>query len=690
MKEFLSMRLSQTSLCLSTLLVLGGCGGGDDAKTPQLGTVTVTCTPASVEAGKTSACTASATDQDGQPFTVSGYAWTSTATAVATVNPDGQVTALTAGSTSIQASATADGVTRQGQTSLTVTAVPEPPSTVHSANITANETWRASDNPHLVRGQLQVTGTPAPVLTLEKGVVVRFEADAELRVAQGSLVAQGTPEAGIRLERAVTAAAPWRGLVFADKSTASQLDHVTLSQCGSASGSGACVVIQEQAAPVLRDVTVQRSATAGVSVAADGSKFGTGSARLHVSESQGYAVRIGANEADSLPTGGTFAANTSNAIELQGDVSRTQTWPHPGIPYVLPQLTRVVGTGRPTLTLSAGTVLRFGRGAGLVAGFGSAAELVTQGTAAAPILLTADSAAPQPGSWQGVSLGENSSNLSHLTHTTIEYGGEEGILASANLIIQGRNIDWESWPVVNHVTLQKSSKEGAVLEGAGFGEGSSHLTSRDNGGHALVLYGNFAGTLPKGGSFTGNARNSVWLAGTQIRQTQTWPSLGIPYFAEGDITVGFLTRAPQLTLEPGTEIRMESDRAFLVGYKVPGALIAKGTAAEPIRITSDVTPPTNGSWRGIHFWMADGSKLDHAIVSHAGASGSGGRGNVNVYREIGAFVTNTVVSHSLNCAFSRNGGGDPGTTPVTTNFLLAAYNNTADDVDSRQCTNQAP
>ncbi|MDC0713576.1 hypothetical protein POL68_34240 [Stigmatella sp. ncwal1] len=685
------MRLSQASLWLSTLLVFGGCGGDDPSETPQLSEVTVTCTPSSVVAGQSAECTASAKDQDGQPFSVSSYAWTSTVSSVATVNTKGQVTTVTAGSTAIQASATASGVTRQGQATLTVTQVPEPLPTVHASNITSNETWLAANNPHLVRGQIALTGTPAPTLTLEKGVVIRFEADAELRVLQGAILAQGTQDAGIRMVLDPGAAGvKWRGLVFAHKDSVSQLEHVALSECGGASGAGGCIVIQDQAAPVLRDVTVQRSGTSGVLVAQDGSGFGASSARLNVSDSQGYAVRMGSNQADTLPTGGTFSGNQPNAIELRGNVARSQTWRHLGIPYDVPAQVDVSGTPTPTLTLSAGVVLRFGRASALAIGENGLGELVVDGTAAAPILFTADAAAPQPGHWYGVHLQPRTSSSTRLSHVTIEYAGAErpaGRAGRGNLNIYGNSAGGGARPILNNVIVQKSSHYGVFLQEDGaFGPGSALLTSRDNGGYAIALEGNFVGSIPQGGVFSGNAINAVEILYGGVRETQTWSNLGIPYVLNETLEVGS-ANSPKLTLTPGTELRFALDKALIVGQTRPGTLSAEGTATAPIRFVPNTETPARGHWRGLYFWQAEGSRLDYTVVTHGGALGNPGRGNVNIFRELGAFLTNSVLNDSLNCAVTRSGGGHTGSTPVTTDYTLSTYGNSFSGNESRQCAN---
>ncbi|PTL85375.1 Ig-like domain-containing protein [Vitiosangium sp. GDMCC 1.1324] len=677
------MRFIKAALCLSALMVLGGCPGEEPDKTPKLSEVTVTCAPASVVVGQTAQCTASATDQNGQPFTVSSYSWTSSNESVAKVDATGKATTLTTGTTAISASATASGVTQQGQATLTVT---EPKLTVHTTAITANETWRAADNPHLVRGAIEVGGTSAPTLTIEAGVEIRFDQDAELRVTNGALKAMGTQQAPINMvsNQSAPTKGYWRGVVFAAAGSASAMDSVTLSDCGAGSGKGACIALESKAAPALRNVTVRNSGTAGVAVADDGSAFGTGSTMLSAAGNQSYAIRIGANEAGTLPTGGTFTDNARNAVELQGNVSRSQTWPNLGIPYVVNSNINVDGAANPVLTLSAGTVLRFGHDFGLYVGvLNEKGALMVDGTAAAPVLLTADSDSPQPGHWRGVHLlvrlGDTASRISH---ATLEYAGASSgpdiETGTGNLNVHGDYGRGDAPPVISNLVAQKGSGPGIWLGfGGALGAGSTGLTTRDNGSYALSVDANSASSLPTGSTFSGNAINAVELLCCSVGKSQTWPNLGVPYVINESLSVGGFGTSVTLTLPAGTELRFGPDTELQIGNDgAPGALIAEGTSSAPIRFVPNTTTPTKGYWRGLHLWQASGSKLDHTVVTHAGAPGSVGRGNLNVYREIGAFVTNSTFSDSSGCGITRSDGSGTGTTAVTTDFTLATYDNT--------------
>jgi hypothetical protein len=851
-----------------------------------LTTVEVKCndsTAVTLAIGATAKCSAVAKDQNGATLSAS-FQWSSEPTSVATVEQTGDVTAQDAGTATISATATYKSANKTGSATVTVKAP-----TLHTNPITASETWRAADNPHVVRGNIVVSDATTPTLTLEAGVVIRFEQDAELRVTNGVLKALGTQAAPIQMvssQRSPTKGY-WRGVVFDATGSASELNYVTLSHCGSSSGDDACIALKTQAAPVLRHVTVQNSGSAGVSVADDGSAFGAESTTLSVSGSEGYAVRIGANQAGTLPAGGTFTGNAPNAVELQGNVTRTQAWPNLGIPYVVQSHLKVEGNTSPVLTLAAGTQLRFGPDTSLTVGSDESGGLIVDGTAAAPVLFTANAAAPSPGHWRGVHLHAATASTSRISHATIEYAGAGGSVGTGNLNLYGNyeTVDslrfklenvvvqkgsqyglymandaafaagstmlsardngsyavsleanyvggfptggtfsgntlnaveirgdfvlaTQTWPNlgipyvvqshlkvegateptltlaagtvlrfgpdtsltvgsdnsgglvvdgtaaapvlftanaaapspghwrgvhlhaatastsrISHATIEYAGAGGSVGTGnlnlygnyetvdslrfklenvvvqkgsqyglymandAAFAAGSTMLSARDNGNYAISLEANYAGGLPTGGTFSGNTLNAVEIRGGSVVVTQTWPNLGIPYVVNDFVNVGS-NSSPTLTLSAGTELRFGADQEFRIGGEVPGTLIADGTAAAPIHFVANAANPTKGHWRGLHFWYAGGSKLNHVRVSHAGAEGSIGTGNVNVYREIGAFVTNTTLSDSAGCGLTRSTGSYSGSTNVTSDFTAAALSNTfTTNTGGTQCAN---
>ncbi|WNG58171.1 Ig-like domain-containing protein [Archangium gephyra] len=690
------MRLNKALPWLPALMVLGGCPGGNTKDPSHLDEITVSCEPNPVVAGQSTKCTAEARDQYGERFTgVSGYEWESSNESVAkVVDKTGNVTTSAAGTVTIRASATAGNNTRQGEVSLSVT---QRPATLHTTNITTSETWRAAENPHVVSGQLVVNGTgEVPTLTLEQGVEVRFDRDAELRISNGVIRALGSQEAPIRMvaNQGAPTKGYWRGLVFSMEGSNSELNYVTLSDCGNATGAGACLAMEKKAAPVLRDVTVQNSGTVGVKVADDGSAFGPDSARLSVSGSTGPAVRMSANEAGTLPTRGSFTGNVPNAVELSGHVSRSQTWPNPTIPYIMNERVFVEGADeltRATLTLSAGTVLRFGATGELLVGASNPGDLLVDGTEASPVLFTANSDDPRPGQWRGVHMGPEASSASRISHATIEYAGIAGsfsyLVGTGNLNLYGESGRCGPCVVINNLVVQKGSGYGIYTQdGARFGEGATALTVRDNSNYPLSMRANDVSTIPTGSAFSGNTPNVVELSGN-VATTQTWPNLGVPYEIKSNLDIGH-TSNPTLTLAPGTELQFARDTELTIGSMAsrPGALVAMGTEEAPIRFIPNTPTATKAHWRGLHFFEATGSRLDHVLVSHSGAAGRFFGANLNVYKELGEFVTNSTLSNGNGCAVTVSDGSYPGTTAVTTDFSLATYNNTfVNNGLNRQC-----
>jgi Big-like domain-containing protein len=587
------MRLNKPSLWLSTLLVLGGCPGNEENE-PRLSVVTVTCDPASVVAGQFSQCTASATDQDGKPFAVSSYTWTSSDESVATVESMGKVTTLPSGTTTIRttdisASATVDGVTQQGKATLTVT--PQP------ARLSA----------------VTVTCNPASVPATRPS---QCSASATDQYGQPFAVSGYT----------------WTS---SDESVAKvgSTGKVTTFTTGTA--------------------TLRASATT------DGVTH-QGQASLSVTEAQPtlHSTPITANE----------------------------TWSEANNPHVVQGTIEVGGTSSPTLTLSAGTMVRFGSGAMLRVGETEPGGLIVDGTADSPVLLTADSTSPQPGHWKGVHLTHHLTSPSRISHATIEYAGVGGstFVGTGNLNLYGWDSTVAPGAVIEHVVARKSSGSGFYLGyGGNIGSGSTGLIARDNDGFAISARANHIGGIPTGTTVSGNGRNAVEVL-EYLAHPQTWPNLGIPYVVNESFSL-----QGTLTLRPGTEVRFAADRILSIGNQGPAALIAIGTAEAPIRFVPDSATPTKGHWRGLHFWNASGSQLDHVIVTHAGATGTSYTySNVNVHQEIGAFLTNSTLSDSLGCGVTRSDGNRPDTTVVTTNFTLATYNNTFVNNDAgAQCTN---
>ncbi|MBL0171044.1 MAG: Ig-like domain-containing protein [Gemmatimonadaceae bacterium] len=175
------------ALALALTLALNGCSGGDapapTPPTPVPNTLTVSLGVLSVTVGQGTTASASGQDQNGAGIATGSIVWSSSASAVATVDAGGVVTGLTPGQAQIIASAGS----RQGQATITVQQAPV--ATVVVSPATA--TLEIGETRQLVASTLNAAGA----LLSGRTIVWTSSDSAKVRVSAAGLataVAPGT------------------------------------------------------------------------------------------------------------------------------------------------------------------------------------------------------------------------------------------------------------------------------------------------------------------------------------------------------------------------------------------------------------------------------------------------------------------------------------------------------------------
>ena len=110
--------------------------------------------------------------------------------------------------------------------------------------------------------------------------------------------------------------------------------------------------------------------------------------------------------------------------------------------------------------------------------------------------------------------------------------------------------------------------------------------------------------------FTASCLSATNVSGPVISNT-IWTVANSPYVVTGNILV---MENVTLTIEPGVEVRFDASKVI----QVNGTLVARGTAADSIRFTSNTTQ-TPGAWGNIYF---TNSSID-AVIDNAGNYVSG-------------------------------------------------------------------
>jgi flagellar hook assembly protein FlgD len=364
--------------------------------------------------------------------------------------------------------------------------------TLVSGGISTNTTWTLANSPYVVSGDFAVGSPGNPVLTIEPGVVVKFNSGAVLKLGY---IYFGTPHPG-RLLAVGTAARPivftantasptagyWQGIqLFSTGGTGSSIAYAIVKYGGSVSGGGIRII---DSSPSLQNVTSQNNLHSGISCEGSSSPLITASMStanpvglylttpsapslqaLTISSNTGFAISLDSKVTLGAVSGITATGNGNNAVEVRfNGIDVNTTWRNVGIPYVSSDI--VIGkptTPYPVLTIEPGVTVKFNAGATLKAGYFYLTQpypgiLQAVGTAALPITFTANTASPTAGYWQGVQFYSSGSSPSRMSYATVRYAGFPGNFGGVHLT--------NSSPVFDHVRFETNSYAGLSLNGA--------------------------------------------------------------------------------------------------------------------------------------------------------------------------------------------------------------------------------
>ena len=355
------------------------------------------------------------------------------ASVVAFVHCDSSDSSPAGGVTGTDAGFNPDGTTNP-DSAIASTCMPATGTgTMHKTDIAADETWKASDGPHVVTFGFKVKA--GAKLAIEPCAEVRIQSGYSI-VVEGTLVAIGTAQTPITIT-ADDAAKPWGFLQVFAPGTVS-LAFATVSNGGgeTTNSFGMIEARGDQLAPAqkilkLDHVTLDGSAAFGVSLRAGGA-FTDDSQAVTIKNGKAAPMRILPRVASSVPSG-TYTGNADDAIvietEAYGEVNYEDVTLHDrGVPYRVGGQTSLgdlrVGPNPFKLTVDAGVKLAFKKGGSLRAVESGATTglLVANGTADRPVILTSAEKTPAAGDWVGVVLGKVAGAFK-LDHVELRYAG---------------------------------------------------------------------------------------------------------------------------------------------------------------------------------------------------------------------------------------------------------------------------
>jgi parallel beta-helix repeat protein len=570
--------------------------------------------------------------------------------------------------------------------------------TVPGQTIATNTTWTLAGSPYIVTGQVLVRGTAAPVLTIEPGVVVKFNNGTEIMVnsgSAGSLYAVGTAAAPITFSSASsTSPSSWAGLFLGNASTSAVsqvayatieyagrgydnrgaihvdwsspiLDHVTLrnsfagltlwggaptvSNCTMSGNSGDGVRIDNNASPTITNAAISSNGSYGIDVIS-----GTPSIATTTLTGNGdYAIaatpaNVQLNDMTSVTASGQPSGKDAILMRA-GTIAANRTWKTSSLPYVVSGTISVQGAANPLLTIEAGTTVKLLTQSELIVNNSSPGALSAIGTATQPIVFTSATGTAK-GSWDFLLLGGNGPSASQVSYATIENGG------SSTYGYGGVQVTGGS-PVFDHVTIRNN-----LVGGVKVSAGSPAFTNCTFDGNSNNGFDASAGsptltncTFTNNASYAVGIDTAVQLAGMSgliasgngsgdaillragtMNASRTWHTAAIPYIVNGSLRVADPS-APVLTIEPGVTVKFTSSSTLLANDTNLGSINATGTAAQPILFTSNGTA-TAGFWQGIVLGARNGtpSSFAYCTIEYAGYSAAA-HGGIHVDGNAPAF-----------------------------------------------------
>jgi len=322
----------------------------------------------------------------------------------------------------------------------------------HDGDITADETWRASDGPHRIKNSVRILST----VTVEACAKVELGERSFITIGNtgmpGKLVANGTyDEASKKVYPVVFAPSDpskkWAAIVVGDAASA---DLSVTALVGAAnpdaaqSGGGALRVHGKNSTSAGTPPEVTKNVRArllyvigagdlGVNLVSLAG-FSDDSNTLVVKGAAARAVKVEQGAVGALPAPLVLEGNGKDEIEV--DPRRLgvadHTFKNLGAPYHIdgPMYVQPHTDGlQTTMTVEPGVTLRFEvtSSSGLVIGSTNTRTgvLVAKGTADKPITFTSAKATPAPGDWVGVYVRYTPSTGNAIEHAILEYAGAE-------------------------------------------------------------------------------------------------------------------------------------------------------------------------------------------------------------------------------------------------------------------------
>ncbi len=559
---------------------------------------------------------------------------------------------------------------------------------VTSGLLEQDATWNALPVPYQMQGHVNVGGASGATLTIDPGAVLEWEGGGLYigSLAPGQLVIDAAADPVVMTSAAVSPlAGDWFGVRTEEYDLGTTIKGLTTEYAaiGVSVAEGGDVAVEQLTALdnelhgvrvidadsrlIVVDSHLERASQPLIYAAHNvGGVTVTGTT---ITGGLDVPIRIGKGHPEGMGTDNVLTGNADDRIELVGgEVERSAAWPDPGVPYLVVGDLEISGATSPVLTLEDGVVLHMNTLIDVGTTNGNPGGLAVNGTSQG-VLVTSAQASPTIGDWLGIRIRDTATDQI-LDGLTVEYAGLYGLnLRGGATRIQNsviaRNLEgiWMNGPgptiEIADTEVRDNLGIGVHVE-AGLVAELSNSVITGNGDVPLQVPRTRATFFDDTSTYTGNGDDRVRVAGSgNLTQDAVWPMLDVPYLLESGVVLHAPTK-PTWTIEPGAELQLEAGREISIA---DGTLMAIGTAASPIRITSAAASPAPGDWRRVVFSQGAVADIQHAIFEYGG---SGGPSTGQIETHVSPIsIADSTVQHGAHWGIYLRSGANPTLSNIT-------------------------
>ncbi len=453
--------------------------------------------------------------------------------------------------------------------------------TYHTGTITTDETWLAADNPHICTGDVTVSSASQPTLTLEPGVIVKFDPGVRMNIGHGSnaayasgLIAVGTESDPITFtsNSANPAAGDWNFIYFRTHCIDAncQLEYVVIEYGGLGMTYGLLIA---NTPVTINNVTFQNNEGCGLKL----NSFTNGSQKPEITNcsftgNTDYPIKIYANDLYALGSGNSFSGNGTDEIYVYGDIIvDDQDWLNQGIPYYINNDLSLNTNGGVTLNIQFGAVLKFEYQKDFTIGHASnAAYWATLNATGVEFIGSVDT----PGHWYGL-IYNNYSEGGILSGCTIKNAGY-GSASRRSIHIKTGSSNTQQ--TITGCQIIAGQGDGLYLANDSRPTLSGNTIS-GNTEYPISIFVNDVGWIGSNNDLIGNGIDIIEVRSGNIDESQIWNDHGIPYLLTNSVTIHWPS-FPHLQIMPGCIIQLKQGDNIRVGHlsnaAYKGSLEAEG------------------------------------------------------------------------------------------------------------------